>query len=222
MNGTEKIIARILSDADAKNEKTLESVRASLAEGAAKTEAECTEILARAKAEAEKNAESILSRAESSATTDARRALLLAKAEMLDRAYLAAEKTFLEADDETRMRFCIALTASAVDSVLKEEEELLARYGEERTAEHFCVILSEKDRASFGDAFIKEFLASEGVRYSDPRVASMTLSEAGGTFGTGIVLSCGEYEHNATLAMLLAAHRNDCEQEVYSLLFPSV
>ena len=45
MNGTEKIIARILSDADAQTEKTLEEVRASLAEQAVQVDADCAKML---------------------------------------------------------------------------------------------------------------------------------------------------------------------------------
>ncbi len=221
MNGTEKIIARILSDADAQTEKTLEEVRASLAEQAVQVDADCAKMLETAKREAEKNAEAILSRAESAVATDTRRTLLLAKAEMLDRAYGEAEKAFLESDDDERMRFCIGLTARAIECVLKEEADLRERYGEERVADRFCVILSDKDLAVFGTSFVARFLESEGKNFSDPRVKELSLSENGGSFGTGIILSCGEYEHNATLSMLLAAHRNDCEQEVYRLLFPS-
>ena len=221
MNGTEKIIARILSDADAQSEKILEKTRASVADGAAVTAAECASLVARAEAEAEKNAQAILLRAESSAVTDTRRSLLLAKAAMLDRAYEEAEKAFLASDDDKRLRFCIALTARAIECVLKEEADLRARYGEERASEGFSVILSEKDLAAFGDAFLGKFLEKEGKNFTDPRVKAMTLSQTGGAFGTGIILSCGEYEHNATLAMLLSSHRNDCEQEVYRLLFPS-
>lgn len=222
MNGTDKIIARILADADGQVEKTLEEARAEIADEAGRCAAECTAIVEKATADAEKNAKAILSRAESAVAMDTRRTLLLAKAAMLDRAYEEAEKSFLAADDDTRLRFCIALTADAIESVLKEEEDILARYGEERKAESFSVILSEKDLSAFGNVFIARFLESKGKKITDPRVQTMTLKAQGGAFGTGIILSCGEYEHNATLAMLLAAHRNDCEQEVYRLLFPSV
>ena len=221
MNGTEKIIARILSDADAQTEKTLEAVRADIADQAAGVALSCKETVEQATKEAAQNASSILLRAESAAAMDTRRTLHLARAAMLDRAYEEAEKAFLCADDGTRMQFCIGLTARAIESVLKEEEDLRARYGEEREAEGFCVILSEKDRLAFGSIFLQKFLESEGKNFADPRVKTMTLAEEGGAFGTGIVLSCGEYEHNATLSMLLTAHRNDCEQEVYRLLFPS-
>ncbi|MBR2952577.1 MAG: V-type ATP synthase subunit E [Clostridia bacterium] len=222
MNGTEKIVARILADADLQVKTALDAAQKAIADESAKVEAECESMLACAKEAAEKNAHSILSRAESAASMDARRSLLLSKAEMLDRAYETAEKAFLDADDDERMRFCMALTARALESVLKEEADLRACYGEEREADAFCVILSEKDRLAFGDRFIGEFLKSEGKDFKDSRVKAMTLSPDGGAFGTGIILSCGEYEHNATLGMLLTAHRNDCEQEVYRLLFPTV
>ena len=221
MNGTEKIIARILADADAHNEKMLSDARALIADQAADTASECAQTVERAEAEAEKNKKAVLLRAESSSAMDTRRTLLLAKAAMLDRAYEQAEKTFLSADDDTRLQFCIALTARAVEGVLKEEADLLARYGEERATEEFCVILSEKDLSAFGDVFLEKFFEGEGKAFTDSRVKAMKLSEKGGSFGTGIILACGEYEHNATLAMLLSSHRNECEQEVYRLLFPA-
>lgn len=221
MNGTEKIIARILSDADAQTEKILAEARAFVADQAAETARECTALVELAKSEAEKNAQAILLRAESSAAMDTRRTLLLAKAAMLDRAYEEAEKAFLASDDDTRLRFCIALTARAIECVLGEEEDLRARYGEDRASEGFSVILSERDLAAFGDTFLGQFLEKEGKNFTDARVSAMTLSRTGGAFGTGIILSCGEYEHNATLPMLLSSHRNDREQEVYRLLFPS-
>ena len=94
MNGTEKIIARILSDADRQTERMIEDARSACASRAAETASECASLLARAEEDAEKNASSILLRAESAAAMDTRRCILLSKASMLDRAYEEAKQAY--------------------------------------------------------------------------------------------------------------------------------
>ena len=194
MDGIEKIIDRISSDAQREIDDVLAAAQAEAAEITAKyqaqAKAEADDILARGEKAAAERGERLASVAQ----LDARKLELSAKQEMLARAYdRALEKlTGLPDGAYTDLLAQLAVEASST--------------GRE------AVILSPKDRARYGKAAVTRANEKLGDGH-------LTLSEQTRPIQGGLILSDGDVEVNCSFETLVRLIRGETDREVAKVLF---
>ena len=194
MDGIEKIIDRISSDAQREIDDVLAAAQAEAekitAEYQAQAKAEADDILARGEKAAAERGERLASVAQ----LDARKLELSAKQEMLARAYdRALEKlTGLSDGAYTDLLAQLAVEASST--------------GRE------AVILSPKDRARYGKAAVTRANEKLGDGH-------LTLSEQTRPIQGGLILSDGDVEVNCSFETLVRLIRGETDREVAKVLF---
>jgi V/A-type H+/Na+-transporting ATPase subunit E len=189
MNGIEKIIDKILTDA----KKYAEGVAAEAAVTAgviiADAETAAEKLKNDARLRAEKEAENVLQRSRSSAELIGRNRLLEAKSELIDRAFALAKQKILNLDNNEYSAFMSAMLAEAVVPGGK-----------------YMMSVNKKDRETAKEVIIKS-------------AADITLSDNDIDIGGGFILSCGDIETNCSVELIIAGLRGMLESEVYKTLF---
>lgn len=195
MNGIEKIIDRISSDAQREIDQVLAQARAEAAkitaQYQAQAQAEAEEILARgAKAAAERG-----DRLASVAQLECRKGVLAAKQEVVEEAFqLAMEKLTRLPQEE----YVALLADLAVEAAGKGSEAL---------------IFSVADRARVGKAVVMSANQKLGDR------GQLTLSQETRPMQGGFILSDGRVEVNCTFETLVRLQRAALSTQVADVLF---
>lgn len=195
MNGIEKIIDRISSDAQREIDQVLAQARAEAAkitaQYQAQAQAEAEEILARgAKAAAERG-----DRLASVAQLECRKGVLAAKQEVVEEAFqLAMEKLTRLPQEE----YVALLADLAVEAAGKGSEAL---------------IFSVADRARVGKAVVMAANQKLGDR------GQLTLSQETRPMQGGFILSDGRVEVNCTFETLVRLQRAALSTQVADVLF---
>jgi len=194
----EKIIEKILSDARAEAQRTLEGARAQAAQ-----------IHEHAQSEAQHQRDLILAQAREEAQSR-RRAQLAAAAAAARNAVLEAKRAILERVFEQAAAKLTAMPVSEYKSWLLRLLLDAVETGEEE------VILSSSDRQTMGEALIREAnaqLAKHGKK------GALKLSVETRDMGKGFVLKGVNSETNVTLKALLRRAQEELELEVAQMLF---
>ncbi len=194
----EKIVEKILSDAQAEAQRVLESARSQAAQ-----------IREQAEREAQRQRELILAQAQQEAQSR-RRAQLAAATAAARNAVLAAKRAVLEKVFEQAAAKLAAMPAHEYKEWLVR---LLVRAAETGDEE---VILSPGDRQTLGEALVREantHLAQHGKK------GMLKLSLETRDLGRGFVLKGKNSETNVTLKTLLRRAQEELEIEVAQMLF---
>jgi len=219
MTGLEKVIGKIIADAEADARVILDKAQAECeavkAKYAAETEAEIEKLTD----ECDRECQALIIRARSSAAMAKRNAVLEARAKLIDDAYAAAEKQIRSMSGEQYLDLLQKMLRSALKSQLEGEEESMRLYGEDISPAVYEVVLNSRDRETYGENLLEAYRAGYGARLSPVVLQRLRLAPDTAPIDGGLVLRCGPVETNCSLSMLMAANRRETEARVSRILF---
>ena len=219
MTGLEKVIGKIIADAEADARVILEKAQAECeaikAKYAAETEAEIEKL----KDECDRECQALIIRARSSAAMAKRNAILEARAKLIDDAYASAEKIIRNMNGDQYLELLHKMLRSSMKNQLEGEAESLRLYGEDISPAAYEVVLNSRDRDTYGEKLLETYRKGYGSRISPAVLAKLRLATDTAPIDGGIILRCGPVETNCSLAMLMAENRRDTEAKVSSILF---
>ena len=196
--GAERIVRRILDDADAKAEE----IKTEAAEKAEAIEVEAGQKAARRREhvlkQAQKEAEEQKRRIIGVAQLEARKELLAAKQELISEAFRKALDQLVEMDDS---------------SYFSTIRDLLLNFVESGTEK---VVFSAGDLERLPENFLEDInteLAGQGEK------GELALSNRPGDIRGGFILQAEGVELNCTFESLLTMKRDELEPEVAAMLF---
>ena len=219
MTGLEKVIGKIIADAEADARVILDKAQAeceALKERyAAETEAEIEKLTD----ECDRECQALIIRARSSAAMAKRNAILEARAKLIDEAYASAEKIIRNMNGEQYLELLHKMLRSAMKNQLEGEAESLRLYGEDISPAAYEVVLNSRDRDTYGEKLLAAYRAGYGSRLAPAVLAKVRLASDIAPIDGGIILRCGPVETNCSLAMLMAENRRETEARVSRILF---
>ena len=219
MTGLEKVIGKIIADAEADARVILDKAQAeceALKERyAAETEAEIEKLTD----ECDRECQALIIRARSSAAMAKRNAILEARAKLIDEAYASAEKIIRNMNGEQYLELLHKMLRSSMKKQLEGEAESLRLYGEDISPDAYEVVLNSRDRDTYGEKLLAAYRAGYGSRLAPAVLAKVRLASDIAPIDGGIILRCGPVETNCSLAMLMAENRRETEARVSRILF---
>ena len=219
MTGLEKVIGKIIADAEADARVILDKAQAeceALRERyAAETEAEIEKLTD----ECDRECQALIIRARSSAAMAKRNAILEARAKLIDEAYASAEKIIRNMNGEQYLELLHKMLRSSMKNQLEGEAESLRLYGEDISPDAYEVVLNSRDRDTYGEKLLAAYRAGYGSRLAPAVLAKVRLASDIAPIDGGIILRCGPVETNCSLAMLMAENRRETEARVSRILF---
>ena len=222
MTGLEKVIGKIIADAEADARAILDKARAECeaikAKYATQTEVEIEKL----KDECDRECQALIIRARSSAAMAKRNAILEARAKLIDDAYASAEKIIRNMNGDQYLELLHKMLRSSMKNQLEGEAESLRLYGEDISPAAYEVVLNSRDRDTYGEKLLATYRTGYGSRISPAVLAKLRLATDTAPIDGGIILRCGPVETNCSLAMLMAENRRDTEAKVSSILFGDV
>ena len=221
MIGLEKLIGKILSDAEADARAVLAAAEEDCAAITARYKAETEAELERLREASDKECQGIILRAKSSAGMAKRDAVLEARAAILDEAYATAEKEIRDMGGDAYLELLTKMLRTALRDRLEAERDSMSLYGEDISPAAYEVLLSDRDRSTYGTRLLRSFKAGLGAKLPAEALDKLTLAPegAGAHIDGGLILRCGAVETNCTLSMLLAQNRRETEARVNQILF---
>lgn len=196
MQGIEKIIAKIISDAELDAKATAEQTKAQIGELQSKCDLQTKKAIDKLNEEADEKAGQYKSRAKTMADLESRRNSLATKRELVELAFCEAANKIQDIDDATYLDFMKKLLVSLEET----DGELVVSKNDTKITQSLI-----------DDA--KAELSTKGID------CSITLSQDKGDFSGGFILKRGRIETNCTLDMLVKSAKRDLEQEVAGVLF---
>ena len=219
MTGLEKVIGKIIADAEADAGEILDKARAECEEIKAKYTAETEAEIEKLTDECDRECQALIIRARSSAAMAKRNAILEARAKLLDDAYAAAEKQIKSMNGDQYLELLCKMLRSSLKNQLEGEAESLRLYGEDISPAAYEVVLNSRDRETYGEKLLAAYRAGYGSKLSPAVLAKLRLAPDAAPIDGGIILRCGPVETNCSLSMLLAANRRETETKVSRILF---
>ena len=198
MKGTEKIIAHILSDAQARADEIIAAAEQQCAgirdDYDKQAKAAYAEKIRAGVRDCEDRTESM----KKIAGMEARKSMLALKQEMVSRGFDRAHEMIVNLPEEKYSAFLAGLI---VRSAVSGDEQ---------------VVMNEKDRASLGEKVLAE---ANGELAAQGRTAALTLAEGTGDFSGGVILRRGNIETNCTAEILVDMSRNEMASALAGVLF---
>ena len=219
MTGLEKVIGKIIADAEADAGEILDKARAECEEIKAKYTAETDAEIEKLTDECDRECQALIIRARSSAAMAKRNAILEARAKLLDDAYAAAEKQIKSMNGDQYLDLLCKMLRSSLKNQLEGEAESLRLYGEDISPTAYELVLNSRDRETYGEKLLAAYRAGYGSKLSPAVLAKLRLAPDAAPIDGGIILRCGPVETNCSLSMLLAANRRETEAKVSRILF---
>ena len=104
---------------------------------------------------------------------------------------------------------------------LEAERDSMQLYGEDISPAAYEVLLSDRDRGTYGTRLLRSFKTGLGAKFPAEALDKLTLAPdgEGSHIDGGLILRCGAVETNCTLSMLLAQNRRETEARVNQILF---
>ena len=222
MTGLEKVIGKIIADAEADARAILDKARAECETIKAKYATETEVEIEKLKDECDRECQALIIRARSSAAMAKRNAILEARAKLIDDAYASAEKIIRNMNGDQYLELLHKMLRSSMKNQLEGEAESLRLYGEDISPAAYEVVLNSRDRDTYGEKLLATYRTGYGSRISPAVLAKLRLATDTAPIDGGIILRCGPVETNCSLAMLMAENRRDTEAKVSSILFGDV
>lgn len=198
MNGIQKIIERIESDADAERAQIISEAEARCAEIEASSAEMARSEYERIVSDGEQMARQRLERRTSVAALEAKKQVLAVKQEMVQAAFERAVRLLLELPDEQYVELLSRLASVA------------SRTGNEILA------FSERDTVRVGET-VKD--AANTLLRREGKAADLQVSPDPRNIRGGVIISCGSIETNCSLDALVSRERNALSGKVADLLF---
>lgn len=222
MTGLEKIMGRILADAQAQADEILakaEESAASVRRGyEQKALAEKTERMAAT----ERESAAALERARSSVAVMQENAQLRVRSELLDEVYARVAAEIRAFPTDQYVSLLGKLLTDAVTEQLRMEEESRELYGEEEAHAPavYEVLLNAHDRSLCGEALLADFRRRAEGKIPPEAVEKVRLAEDTPQIDGGLILRTGEVESNCTLGVMMQELRAATEAKMLKTLFP--
>ncbi len=220
MTGLEKIISRILSDAQAEAREIMDEATEKSLEVRAQNLTRVQQAQDRLIAEAEKEGEALVVRAKSSAAMTRRNTELAAKSEMIERAFQRAMQEIYEMDRAEYAELLLALLCKTLNAQRESERDSMRLYGENIAPEYYELMLNDRDS---GDVAATVMSGVRAAALSGKIPADMSikvrLCPTPVDIDGGLVLRCGDIETNCSFAMMLAAVRPALEPRIQQILY---
>lgn len=192
MEGYQKLVGKLKSEAAAKSEAVLRDARLKAAELVRAAKDKAKEDLANAKTAALKNKADIAARRATVAQMDGRKLISAVKAEILDEAFRSAKKSLLNLPDAEYKKLVKAMIVACAED------------GEE-------AVLSKADKKRLSASFIESIAKETGIK--------ITVSKETGDFDGGIILRGKNADKNMTFDVELQEFREQNEAEIGRRLF---
>lgn len=222
MTGLEKVTGKILADAEADAARTHAGAEADCAAITARVDAELEAELEELREACDRECQALILRARSSAQMVRRNALLEARADLVDEAYATAERQIRAISGEDYVELLTKMLRTALKERLESEADSLRLYGEDIAPEAYEVLLSERDRAAYGDALMNAFRRGLGAKFPRTALDKLVLAEETAAIDGGLILRCGPIETNCSLSALIAEGRRQTEAKVTHILFANI
>ena len=221
MTGLDKIVGRILDDAQSEANRILTEAEEDCARISAEYEARAEKIRDTLSNEAERDALDMISRAKSSAATKKRNYILQRKSDLVDEVFADAMASVKRLNDEKYTNLMIGLLTACFLKQLEAEATCLDLYGDEETAEPevYEVIMNPRDRERYGIATVEGVKKKLHDKTAEEKLSKLMLAKTTAPIDGGFILRCGDVEINCTLSLLFSQLRTELETEVGQALF---
>lgn len=192
MEGYQKLIGKLKSEATAKSEAVIRDARLKAADLVHSAKEKAKEDIAQAKALAVKNTADTVARRMTVAEMDGKKMISAVKAEIVDEVFAAAKKSLLNLPDAEYRELVRAMIAKTAED------------GDE-------VMLSKADKKRLPSSFIEEIAKETGLK--------LKLSKEYGDFDGGVILRGKNADKNMTFEVELQEFREEHEAEIGRRLF---
>ena len=192
MEGYQKLIGKLKSEASAKSEAVIRDARLKAADLVHAAKNKAKEDIAEAKALAAKNAADTVSRRMTVAEMDGKKMVSAVKAEIVDDVFAAAKKSLLNLPDA-------------------EYRELVRAMISKTAEDGYEIMLSKADKKRLPSKFITEIAKETGLK--------IKLSKEYGDFDGGVLLRGKNADKNMTFDVELSEFREEHEAEIGRRLF---
>lgn len=212
-NRIENITDRIRADGEAERERILADARKEAAALTAAYAERAEAIRTKAAEQADKESKAAAERAGSAAESALRSALLSAKGELVNAAFLRAEEK-LEALEEGRYAALLSsLLDAALDDYLSFEAACRSYEEEFLPVDSLSLVMAGRDAA------LGKSLAASAAKKLKAAGKSLQVTSPDSSLGRGFLLVAGDITTDCTLSSLIAAEKGRLEGEVYRILF---
>ena len=220
MTGLERIISRILDDANAQAQEILDEATEKSIAVRAKNLADAQAAQDRLVAEAEKEGEALVVRAKSSAAMTRRNIELSAKSEMIERAFQRAMQEIYEMDRAEYAALLLSLLCKTLNAQRESERDSMRLYGENIVPECYELMLNARDGGDVAVTVMNgvRAAAARGVIPAD-MAQKVRLCPTPVEIDGGLVLRCGDIETNCSFSMMLASLRPALEPRIQQILY---
>lgn len=220
MTGLNKIIDRIVTDAQVEADRILKEAETDAARIKADYESRAHAIAERITAEAEKEAKDRIARARSSAATQKRNVLLERKSSLVDSVFADTLANVRALEGEKYTNLLIGLLSACLIEQIENEKASIALYGEEIVApDAYEILLNQRDRDRYGEAVLEGVHKKLAGKIPAELLSKLMVSKTAAAIDGGLILRCGAVEVNCSLALIFAELRSDLETEVGEALF---
>lgn len=221
MNGLEKIINKILEDAQASADKIISEANEKVAEINADAEKKMQNITNEIFDSAMRDGEAIINTAKSTLDRNSKAIIMSMKNAMVDAAFEEAKKEILELEGEKYAQLMTQLLCKVLSRQVDEEKESLRLYGEDISPDAYEVIMNKKDRDGQGVYIVAGVRRATVGKITGTVLDKVTLSGEVANISGGFILRMGRIEVNASLEAIIAELREEIEAEVMDMLFPA-
>ena len=216
MNGLDKIIQKIISDAQERARALEEETTRQIEELKAQAMDEIMRMESIYISRADRVSSEILARAESSSALQARNIVLEGKTAIVDKAFKMAIEKLLSMPQTKYTELMADVLKGAVNERKTAKERIFELYGAEEAEldASYEVIFGKRD-AENGNAKKIFSLACAGV----DKTVKLVLSEQIADIDGGFILKCNDIEINCSITALVNEARERCEGKVITALF---
>lgn len=221
MNGLDRITAKIISDAEAAAKATLDAAKDECAKIDADYAKRAAELRDSMFTEAESEASNTVSRVKSTAAIEKRNVLLDEKSKLVDEAFTLAANEIHSMPAEKYTQLLTDILVSVMQNQFRAEETERRDYGgdELEETEAYEVVMNKTDAETHGKDVVKAAKAVLEGKTDKATADKLKLSEKTEPIDGGLLLRYGDIEINCSLSMIFSRLRENCETEVYKILF---
>lgn len=219
MVGLEKITEKIIADAKARADEIIADAEQKCREIDEACELKKQQIEQKIESDAVKEGESIKMRAKSGIAMNRRDSMLALRANLIDLAFVEAQKEILNLDAEQYRGMLSSLLAKVICERVQSESDSVRLYGEDISPEKYEVLMNKKDRDAHGTAIIDGARRAIVGKIPSEILDKVVLSSKNANIDGGFVIKCGDIELNCSVKTLIEGIRPSLEARVAGVLF---
>lgn len=217
MTGVDRIISRIMGDAEEKAKVILEAADAECErikneynEKAEKECAACAEECARRGSE-------MINTARAQASYEKNLKLASAMFRSVHSVFESAKYEIMYFPHEKYLELLVSMLSKAMIAHKEHIEALGGKY--ESESESYLVYLNERDRAAYGEALMDGLRRRVVGRVDSKLTEKVRVADEALDIDGGLILRCGRIDYDLSLEALIGELRGECESCVRDILF---